>query len=438
MAKNKKSNKHKRKGNSTKKKKQEVLNQNTKNTTSDDLVQFNAIVTNTIRKKNESFSEVSNEDNKLIIEDSVTFNLEQRNKAAHNLVAVMMKSQNKGNQFVCKQVDWSGAMFLRTVEEIKDAICCTNLRPVLVHEGNVLEYTTKECKIENEVYGQSSITLPVLYEGESKKKTSIIKVNTFSRDKNGLITIWSPILKKWQYPYYLSGPLNGGSRDTSALFPKTIFTPFRSDEVRGKYGLDMSENWTVYGGNIGDDLNLLACKVRPVTGEAREASSDPDVYDCACVAILQDMSVMVPSTPDRVCKQKVTIPFVGHKPEFIERAIQLQTSYWTMFHAEFFYFVNKLAQDAKILYPEELGFVHMVDEEGFTKMCDADDYINNRNAKDKHLCSQVRKLSQILKHLVDLGTHGMVSLNRPGFMAHYFYSSYLTMAEFLQGGKYLL
>jgi hypothetical protein len=403
------------------------------------LAFFNSMKTT---QKRETFKknviEVSTNDQQALVQTEELFDLHEAQKGTIDLLTGVMATQASKADTVCKHVDWSGVIFLRTIGELYSAITCTHLKPDKIKKAQVIDYEFESCMLMNkhDKILPTTMLVKAQYNGFKKKEVIRLKVSNFNRDINGTITIWSPVLRQWPYPYFLTGPWSGGSRDLSVTVPVTTFKPVRSTGLMGRYNIDMPQNWEPYAGNIGDDLHDLVDRVKTMVGGERGSHRNPDVYDLQYVCFLQDMSVMVPSTPDRTCGQKKTIPFSGSNTSYIHKSIKLQTSYWTLFHSEFFYLLNKLAQDAVILYPLELGYVHTVTADGSFQLFDSEAFIKSRKDKDATLCRYVRQLAAILKKMVVTISTKMTSLGRPGFMAHYLYNSCACMAEFLQEGKY--
>ena len=345
---------------------------------------------------------------------------------------------------VCKQVDWSGVIFNRSVTEIYNTLVHSHLRlgnsAKNLPAKRVVSYNTESAMVNNSASkgGTVKISLQARYENESKPRKIQFSVTNITRDINNIVTSWVPTRYEWPFPYFLTGPHDGGSRDTSVVNPKCRFAPVRSNDIMGKYNIDMSDQWQRYTGNLGNDLYDLVEGVERMVDGTRPLRTDPDNYHVQYVNHLQDMSVVVPCTPDRTTKQKVRIPTTENNSEFIHRAIKMQTSFWSVFSAEFFFIINVMAQNAEKLYPIELGFVHTKSTaDGELRFHDSEIFKKDKSS-ESNMCRAVRELASLLQALIKGVTIKMTSLTRPGYMAHYFYSTFREMEEFLREGKYCL
>ena len=376
--------------------------------------------------------------------------------------STVLSIQRGTTQLKCLQMCWSGLIFRRNDDVMKFMLRsfyrgeADNCIPVLEDVDGLLQaaivkshnfydigFTGMDVKERDRPADLLRLKVGAeLYVPYTQTQCVRMSFEKFTENRNGLLTAWAPGAPTCFL--FRTGPAPGGSRDGTVVAPSRQWVPLCSSDVIGKYNLDMPENWTDHEINVGGNMGEMAIRSRndaklvtdhgseTVIGDyVRHSRQFPDTYDLRYVRHLQDVSVTwsKEANPDGT----PAIAFGGSKTKMLEKAVRLQTSFWTLFQAEFYFVLNHMAASALDLYAREFGYTHVVNLEGVTTLRDNDVSLDYDSTGPADLLSlHVRRMSTVMVELITKVSAKLRSLTRPGEMVHFFYPSTVAIRECIQ------
>jgi hypothetical protein len=159
----------------------------------------------------------------------------------------------------------------------------------------------------------------------------------FVRNTNNKVTVY--FNGRSSHDLYLAGPTMYGARDLTACVPKSLYRPRTLCSVSGRLGLMDKEHQLIEPSKIIYHLTNMDFKKSPPS----------DMRDVRVIRDLQK-ALIVDGTKYHGA------PISGHFGDFLRRALISQSSYWSRFHCDVFWLVNYMTANASALYPDSMMY----------------------------------------------------------------------------------
>ena len=217
----------------------------------------------------------------------------------------------------------------------------------------------------------------------------------------------------------ISGLWSGGSRDMSALPPKTVWPGMDLSKPHAYLGL-MSDN-RVY--RVGSVKHTAITDKLPYI-----ASLGIDVkYDELRGAVYADKirNSAILSPPD------MGFNYCGDKHEVLHRCVSMQNSYWALFYSEVYLLLNTMSRATPHLYTEKTGY--------FASICPLTKALTLHQSQSKtKLAIECRRILAYIAGFVRVLMRNAPSLMKPWMGANLFYADIAQISGSLAKGIYCL
>ena len=311
----------------------------------------------------------------------------------------------------CIQVKWNGAMFYRLGSKMV---------------GEILD---------------SGLTV-----SDSSKPNEPVRVYDAVRNAGGVSTFFS--YSGIGYSEVCSGPMPAGSVDLLSVPASGLWVSCSSTEVQGKLGLEVGS-----GVQSRDPSHAGTCFVRTEYHSSErffsshlDRKNSPLFCDTEGVRVIREAQRMTIVDPVK----ESPVLFSGDSCALVSRMVDMQTSLWTLFHAEFFHAITHMSTRSLFVYAKCTGYTSLVVVDGGRK---SSAIVDLERAVEDSLASaslgavvrwidpaskEVRKIIRVWAKCIDSVTRALPSVTRPGFMAHFYFLSLSTIGAALSKIEHVL